>query len=574
MQGLDIHFNPGCINMKIVECVPNFSEGRDRSKIKMITDEIESVKGITLLDVDPGAATNRTVVTFVGDPDAVCEAGFRAIRKASEVIDMRIHHGEHPRIGATDVCPFVPVSGVTMEDCVEIARTLGERAGRELGIPVYLYEHAASSPERKNLAYIRQGEYEGLAGKLKDPVFRPDFGPSEFSEHVGKTGATVIGAREFLIAWNLNLNTVEIPLANKIAFHLREKGSMKRDAEGNKVLDKDGNPVMMPGVFRTLKGVGWYIDEYRISQVSLNVTNYKETPLHLIMEEARKKAQEIGVVITGSELVGLIPKDALLMAGRFYLEKQGKSSGVPEEDLIAVAVKSLGLSDLKPFDIREKVIDCRVKTGEPPLISMKLKDFIHELSRESPAPGGGTAAALSGALGGALSSMVSALTVKKKEYSSVKDEMIKQGTAVQHVMKELVDAIDRDTDAFNSVMACFKMPRNTAQEKDLREKALEQANKEATLIPFKVMENSMKCMEIASEVIRKGNRNSLSDAGVSSLMCEAAVKGAFYNVLINCASIKDREFVGKITGKAKEIVEGCEKLSRENDEFMRKELIK
>ncbi len=407
---------------KIVECVPNFSEGRDMAVIKRITDAIESVDGVKLLDVDPGADTNRTVVTFVGSPEAVREAAFRAVKKAAEVIDMTKHHGAHPRMGATDVCPFVPVSGVTMEDCVEIAGQVGKRIGEELGIPVYLYEEAATKPEWHNLAEVRKGEYEGLKERFKsgDPYWTPDFGPAEFNE---RAGATAVGAREFLIAYNINLNTKDRKLANNVALNLREKGRAKRDENGKIVRDGEGKKVMVPGRLKHTKAIGWYIEEYGFAQISINLTNYKNTPWHTVFEVAREEAEKAGLLVTGSELVGLIPKQAVIEAGRYFLRKQGKSSGVSERELIEEAVLSMGLSQIAPFDPEEKIIEYRIKEDEP-LVSMNIKDFMDELASDSPAPGGGSVAALEASLGAALSAMVANLTVGKKGYEDIKDEMI------------------------------------------------------------------------------------------------------------------------------------------------------
>ncbi len=525
--------------MKLVECVPNFSEGRDTEKIGAIRREIEAVAGVKLLDVDPGASTNRTVVTFIGAPEAVKEAAFGAIATAAEVIDMRVHTGAHSRIGATDVCPFVPVSGVTMDDCVRLAGELGARVAGELGIPVYLYEAAARKPERRNLAVVRAGEYEGLSEKLKDPRWAPDLGKPVFNP---KSGATVIGAREFLIAYNFNLNTRDRKLAHEIALSLRESGRAKRDKDGNIVKDARGRTVKVPGRFKEVKSVGWYVEDYGTAQISVNFTNYKVTPVHVVFDEARRLAGKLGLRVTGSELVGLIPKEALLMAGRYYLEKQGKSPGVPEEELIRVAVRSLGLSDVAPFDPGKKIIEYQFRDGAAPLVGMSLRAFADELSMDSPAPGGGSVAALCGALSAALSAMVANLTVGKREYEPVRGELVATAVRAQALKDALLDAVDRDTRAFNKVMEAFRLPKTTPEQAEEKERAVEEANKEATLVPLGVLESAVEAAALARVAAAKGNRNSVSDAGVAGLAAQAAGEGAYYNVLINLAGIKDARF--------------------------------
>jgi glutamate formiminotransferase/formiminotetrahydrofolate cyclodeaminase len=525
--------------MKLVECVPNFSEGRDREKIKAITQEIERTPEVKLLDVDPGESTNRTVVTFIGSPEGVREAAFRAIRKAAELIDMRQHKGAHSRIGATDVCPFVPVSGVTMDDCVQLARDLGGRVARELGIPVYLYEEAAQNPERRNLANIRTGEYEGLAEKLKDPQWAPDFGGPAFNP---TAGATVIGAREFLIAYNINLNTRDRRLAHEIALNLRESGRARRDAEGRIIRDARGKTVTLPGRFPQVKAVGWYIEDYGIAQISINFTNYKTSPVHLVFDEAVKEAEKLGLRVTGSELVGLIPKEALLMAGRYYLEKQGKSPGVPEEEAVRMAVLSLGLSDVAPFDPEKKIIENQFKEGGPSLLKLDLREFADELSLDSPTPGGGSAAALCGALSASLSAMVANLTVGKKGYEEAAGEMREAALKAQKLKDELLAAVDEDTQAFNKVMEALGLPKGSEEQLKEKEAALERATKEATVVPLGVLEKCRALLELAGLVARKGNKNSLSDAGVAGLLAEAAAGGAFYNVKINLPGLRDVAF--------------------------------
>ena len=536
--------------LRIVECVPNFSEGRDRQKIQAIVHEVEAVPGVKLLDVDPGESTNRTVVTFIGEPEAVLEAAFRAVAKAAEVIDMRQHRGAHSRIGATDVCPFVPVSGVTMEECVELAKRLGARVAKELGIPVYLYEAAASKPERRNLADIRAGEYEGLPEKLKDPRWKPDFGEPVFNP---RSGATVIGAREFLIAYNINLNTRDRKLAHEIALSLRESGRLKKDKAGNVVKDASGKPVRLPGRFEEVKAVGWYIEDYGRAQVSVNFTNYRVTPPHVVFDEAQKLAAKLGLRVTGSELVGLIPKEALLRAGRYYLEKQGKSPGVPEEELIRTAVISLGLNDVAPFDPRKKVIEYQFQPEGPSLAGLTLRDFLNELSMESPTPGGGSVAALCGALSAALAAMVANLTVGHKGYESSWEEMKAAAVEAQSLKDELLRAVDEDTRAFNKVMEALRLPKGTPEQAAEKEAALEAATKEATSVPLGVMELALRSLALANLALAEGNRNSASDAGMAGLAGYAAGMGAFYNVMINLPGIKDVKFRSDTLKKAEKL---------------------
>jgi glutamate formiminotransferase / formiminotetrahydrofolate cyclodeaminase len=533
--------------MRIVECVPNFSEGRDKDKIGAITREIEATAGVQLLDVDPGASTNRTVVTFIGEPEAVVEAAFKSIRKAAEVIDMRGHKGAHSRIGATDVCPIVPVSGVTMEDCVRLAEELGRRVADELGIPVFLYEEAARKPERRNLANIRTGEYEGLAEKLKDPDWKPDFGEAVFNP---KSGATVIGAREFLIAYNINLNTRDRRLAHEIALNLRESGRARRDGAGTIVRDAQGNTVKLPGKFREVKSVGWYVEDYGIAQISINFTNYKVTPIHAVFDETIRQAEALGLRVTGSELVGLIPKEALLMAGRYYLEKQGKTAGYPEEEIIRAAVLSLGLSDVSPFDPDLKIIENRFRETGKSLIGLRVRAFVDEVSMDSPAPGGGSVAALCGALSAALSSMVANLTYGKKGYEGSGEEMKRVADRAQTLKEDLLRAVDLDTRAFNKVMEAYRLPKGTDEQNRERDRAVEAASVEATLVPLGVLRASVELLGLAETVAREGNRNSVSDAGVAGLTARAAGEGAYYNVRINLPSIKDEAFKARTLDEA------------------------
>ncbi len=533
--------------MRLVECVPNFSEGRDAAKIKAITGEIEAVPGVRLLDVDPGESTNRTVVTFIGPPEAAAEAAFRAIRKAAEVIDMSRHHGAHARMGATDVCPFVPLAGVTMEDCVRLAERLGARVADELGIPVYLYEAAARKPERRNLANVRAGEYEGLAAKLQDPRWAPDFGAPIFN---ARSGATVIGAREFLIAYNFDLNTRDRRLAQEIASRLRESGRPKKDKDGNVVRDKRGQPVRIPGKFKEVKAVGWYIQDYGIAQISVNFTNYKVTPIHVVFDEASRLAAAMGLRVTGSELVGLIPKEALLMAGRHYLAKQGKSPGVPEDELIRIAVLSLGLNDVARFDPDKKVIEFQAGPRFGPLASMTMRGFADELSMDTPAPGGGSVSAYCGALAAGLASMVANLTVGKKGYEDAAAEMARVAVAAQGLKDDLLRLVDEDTAAFNRVMDAFKLPKGNPEQVKEREAAVEEATKGATAVPLTVLEKSVDVLALAASAAKSGNRNSLSDAGVAALAAGTAAEGAFYNVKINLPGIRDAEFKRTTTARA------------------------
>lgn len=557
---------------QLVECVPNFSEGRDRALIDQIVAAMAAVKGVKVLDVDPGADTNRTVVTLIGEPAPVSEAAFQGIRKAAELIDMSKHHGAHPRIGATDVCPFVPVSGVTMADCAELARGLGRRVGGELGIPVYLYEAAAATPRRQNLADVRAGEYEGLEEKLRDPEWKPDFGPAEFH---ARAGATVIGAREFLIAYNINFNTRDAALVNDIALEIREKGRLKKDAKGAAVKDEKGEKVFVPGKFKSVKAIGWYIEQYGCAQLSINFTNYKISPVHEVFVEVCKQAEARGLRVTGSELVGLIPKQALLDAGTFFLARQGKPTGVPEEERIHIAVKSLGLTDLTPFDPQKKIIEYSVEADNPPRLQrMNLREFTNELSTDSPAPGGGSVASLAGALAAGLAAMVSNLTAGKKGYEAHRELMLRVGVEGQRLKDEFLYDIDRDTDAFNEVMAAMKLPKKTDEEKAARAAAMEAANKGATLVPLGVLQRCVPALELVREMARHGNRNSISDAGVGGLMGRAAAEGACYNVLINLKGLEDKAFVEQTRAAADSALAQANALAGEIAVLVKEELSK
>ncbi len=543
---------------RLIECVPNFSEGRDMQIIKQITDAVEACEGVKLLDVDPGAATNRTVVTFVGEPEKVIEAAFIAIKKASEIIDMRHHHGEHPRMGATDVCPLVPVSGVTMEECVEYARKLAKRVGQELSIPVFCYESAALIEERRNLAVCRTGEYEGLSKRLGDPRWTPDFGPDIFNDHVAKSGATAIGARDFLVAINYNLNTTSTRRANSIAYDVREKGRKKRDGDpivGKVVKDSEGKIVWVPGTLKGCKAIGWYIEEYGIAQVSMNVTNITITPVHTAFDEVCSKAQARGIRVTGSEIVGLIPKKVLIDAGKHYLALQERSCGIAEEDIIKIAVKSMGLDDLKPFNPREKVIEYLLEDSNPTkrLIDLTCKGFAEETSRESPAPGGGSISAYMGSLGAALGAMVANLSSHKPGWDAKWQYFSQWAEKGQEIMSELLFLVDEDTNSFNKIMDALGLPKGTDQEKEARSNALQAATLYATEVPLRTMKVAYKVFDIVQTMAKEGNPNSVTDAGVGALAARSAVLGAFLNVKINAAGLKDRSLAESLIAEGEKI---------------------
>ena len=557
---------------KLIECVPNFSEGRDMGIIKQITDEIEKVEGVKLLDVDPGVATNRTVVTFVGTPDEVVEAAFQAVKKAAEVIDMRHHKGEHPRFGATDVCPLVPVSNITMEETVEYARKLAKRIGEELEIPVYCYENAAFNEERKNLANCRSGEYEGLAEKLADPHWKPDFGPAEFNERVAGSGATAVGARDFLVAFNVNLNTTSTRRANAIAFDVRERGRVKREGNpitGKIVKDENGNPVYTPGSLKAVKAIGWYIEEYGIAQISMNLTNISITPVHVAFDEVCKKAEARGIRVTGSELVGLIPLEAMLEAGRYFLRKQKRSLGVDRDELLKIAIKSMGLDDLKPFNPKERIIEFLLEEPDKKLVDMSLTGFANETASESPAPGGGSISAYVGALGVSLGTMVANLSAHKRGWDDRWEEFSEWAEKGQQYKDELLRLVDEDTRAFNKIMDAFGLPKKTEEEKKARQQAIEEASKRAMEIPFKVMETAYNSIAVMRAMAENGNPNSVSDAGVGALCAVTAVEGAYLNVKINAMGIHDKEFTGKLLRQAEEIAQkarNCRELVMETVE--------
>jgi glutamate formiminotransferase / formiminotetrahydrofolate cyclodeaminase len=541
---------------QLIECVPNFSEGRDMGVIKQITNEIEKVDGVKLLDVDPGAATNRTVVTIVGTPDEVIEAAFVAVKKASEIIDMRHHKGEHPRFGATDVCPLVPVANITMEETVEYARKLAKRIGEELNIPVFCYENAAFKPVRRNLANCRSGEYEALAERITTDEWKPDFGPSEFNDRVAGSGATAVGARDFLVAFNVNLNTTSTRRANAIAFDVRERGRTKREGNpitGKIVKDEKGNPVMIPGSLKSVKAIGWYIEEYGVAQISMNLTNISITPVHIAFDEVWKKAEKRGVRVTGSELVGLIPLEAMLEAGRYFLRKQKRSVGVDRDELIKIAIKSMGLEDLKPFDPKEKIIEFMIEEGKQKLVDMTVTGFANETASESPAPGGGSIAATVGALGASLGTMVANLSSHKRGWDDRWEEFSDWAEKGQHYKDELLRLVDEDTDAFNKIMDAFGLSKKSDEEKAIRKKAIEESSKHAMEIPFKVMETAYKSMEVMRAMAETGNPNSVSDAGVGVLCSLTAVEGAFLNVKINAGGIEDKAFTTNLIKRGEEI---------------------
>lgn len=555
---------------QIVECVPNFSEGRNMQIIKQITDEIESVKGVRLLDVDPGEATNRTVVTFVGEPDAVVEAAFRSVRCAGKLIDMRHHHGAHPRMGATDVLPLIPVSGITLEECAALARKLARRIADELAIPCYCYEAAAFTPERKNLAVCREGEYEALAEKLTTEGRQPDFGARPVDEAVERTGCTAVGARDFLIAVNYNLNTTSTRRANAIAFDVREKGRPVREGNpivGKVVKDANGQPLMKPGTLKCTKAIGWYIDEYGIAQVSMNMTNLAITPLHVAFDEVCRCAQNRGIRVTGTEIVGLIPKKTLTDAGKYFLAKQHRSAGIPEEDLIKIAVKSMGLDDLKPFNPREKVIEYMLedagKSGACRLADLTVREFAEETSRESPAPGGGTISAYMGALGAALGTMVANLSSHKAGWDDRWDEFGCWAERGQRLMTELLHLVDEDTAAFNRIMSALSMPKKTEEDRKARAEAIEAATLYAARVPLQTMKASVKVFDICRAMALEGNPNSVSDAGVGALAARAAVFGAGLNVKINVSGLADRATADALTAEADVLMAEADKAERE-----------
>ncbi len=552
---------------KLIECVPNFSEGRDIEKINIILDHIRQVEQVTVLDVDPGKDTNRTVVTLVGPPEAIAEAAFQGIKIASEVIDMSRHSGTHPRMGATDVCPFIPINGVSEEECVELSKQVGKRVGEELNIPIYLYERSAQNPKRKKLPDIRKGEYEGLTDKLADPEWKPDYGSTKL--HV-KGGATVIGCRDFLIAYNINLNTRDHRLATDIAFELREAGRSKRIPnpnsknllDGEIVRHEDGKPVKVPGIFKEIKAIGWYVDSFKRAQISINFNNYKISTIHNVFDEACRLASERGIRVTGSELVGLIPLEAVLMAGTYYLKKQNRSIGVPVNDIIECAIQSLGLNDVAPFIINEKIIDYAVDNGDQKEQTLIDTKFLNELSTNSPAPGGGSVAALAGSLGAALSSMVAALTHEKKEMLDSKPFMDEIGVEAQQLKDRLAVLVEEDTQAFNKVMEANRLPAITDEEKDIKKESLDSANKYAIQIPLETAKKCLRVIELSEELVTNGNPNSVSDAGVAAEVALAGLRGACMNVMINLSEINDTSYCKALQNEVDSLIKNGESIHK------------
>jgi len=538
---------------KLIECVPNFSEGRDQNIIRQITDVIASVDGVSLLDVDPGASTNRTVVTFVGSPDAAVEAAFRAIKKAAELIDMRKHKGAHPRMGATDVCPFIPVSNVSWDEAIACANCLGQRVGDELKIPVYLYEKAAKNESRSNLSVIRAGEYEGFFEKIRQPEWKPDFGPDVFNE---KAGATAIGIRDFLVAYNVNLNTKSVRRANSVAFDVREQGRVQTEdgmSWGKPLLDANGEPIRIPGMLKHVKAIGWFVKEYGIAQVSMNLTNIEETPLHAAFDACCESAAKRGLRVTGSEIVGMVPKKCLVDAGRYFLRKQKWSEGVSDEELIDIAIRSMGLSELKPFDPKEKVIEFKIESAEPKrsLAKMNLREFCNETLSDSHARGGGSVAALMGSLGVSLGGMVANLSAGKRGWDDKLEYFSDWAVKAQQLKDELLALVDEDTAAFNKVMDALALPKESAEEKATRAAAIAKATKYAAEVPLKVMETASKSYELLAEMAERGNPASVSDVGVGALATRACIEGAALNVRINLAQLKDEKFKAELADRVR-----------------------
>ena len=561
--------------MQLIECVPNISEGRNKIIIDKIVDVVESVDGVKLLNVDPGKATNRTVITFVGEPEKVIESAFLLIQKAQELINMSLHKGEHPRMGAVDVCPLIPISNISMEETVEYAHKLSKRVGNDLNIPVYCYENAAKEQKRINLSNCRSGEYEGLSKKIITKEWKPDYGPNDFNESVVKSGVTAISARDFLIAYNINLNSTSSRRANAIAFDLREAGRVKREGDkisGKIIKDSKGNPLRQPGLFKNLKGIGWYIEEYGIAQISYNLTNINVTSLHNVFEKTCERATARGLRVTGSELIGLVPKKVLIDAGKYFLKKQSRSLAIPERDIIQIAVKTLGLDELQPFNQDERIIEYALKNENHFLANMTLIDFANKTSSESPAPGGGSISAYTGALGAALSTMVANLSANKRGWDDKWEFYSKWGEKSLNFQNILVNLVDEDTKAFNKIMSAVSLPKDTSEEKLNRSNALESATKNAIEIPFKIMETSFACLESIKCMTELGNPNSISDAGVAALCIRTAVMGAFLNVKINCKDLKDKKFVSSILKKGKVIVNDTKRIEAEILELVEKQL--
>lgn len=555
---------------RIIECVPNFSEGRNPKVIKEITDAIESVKGVRLLDVDPGEATNRTVVTFVGEPEDVVEAAFRGVRRAAELIDMSVHHGAHPRMGATDVLPLIPVAGITLEECAAMARDLAKRIADELNVPTYCYEASAFTPERRNLAVCRKGEYEALPEKMNHPGLAPDFGDRPYDEAVARTGATVVGARDFLIAVNFNLNTTSTRRANAIAFDVREKGRPKREGgkpNGKPLKDADGNTIMIPGTLPGTKAIGWFIDEYGIAQVSMNITDINRTPLHVAFDEVCRAAAARGLRVTGTEIVGLVPKRAIIEAGRYFLHKQQRSTGLPEHEIMRIAVKSMGLDELAPFKPEEKIIESLIASEtENRLVDLSVTGFAEETASESPAPGGGSVSAYMGALAAALGTMVANLSAHKAGWDDRWEEFSDYADSGQRLMESLLGLVDEDTAAFNRIMAALQMPKGSDEEKAVRDKAMEEATLNAIRVPLRTMQAACECFDLCEAMAETGNPASVSDAGVGVLAARAAVLGAGLNVRINATGLKDRREADRLVAEAEAL---AGKANRREAEIMK-----
>ena len=557
------------MNKQLIECVPNFSEGRNMEIIEKIAAAIRSVDGVKLLNIDPGKATNRTVITFVGEPDAVVEAAYLAIAKAAELIDMTQHSGEHPRMGATDVCPFIPIANITMEETAAYAKKLGERVGNDLNIPVYLYEAAASNPQRKNLAVIREGEYEGFAKKITLPEWKPDYGKAEFNK---RSGATVIGARDFLVAYNINLNTKSTRIANAIAFDIREQGRVKR--KDNSLLgeierDQDGNAIRIPGKLKSVKAIGWYIEEYGIAQISMNLTNINETSVHIAFDEVINAAMDRGVRVTGSEIVGMVPKKVLLDAGKYFLNKQNRSIGIPEEEIINIAIKSLGLDEISTFKVEERIIEYMLDSGnEYPLNQLSIKEFANLTSSEAPAPGGGSIAAYVGALGSSLMTMVANLSANKRGWESQISYFSKVAESGQAIKDTLLKLVDEDTQAFDKVMLAYGMPKETEEEKSKRKAAIQAANTYAARVPLRVMQTAYKAFPLIKEMAEKGNQNSITDGGVGALCTRTAIEGAYLNIRVNISGLTDLEVKNAILNEAETILNNAKIAEKEIIDFI------
>ena len=549
---------------QIIECVPNISEGRDADKIREISSVVEEIDGVKLLNVEPGKATNRTVITFVGEPEKVIEAAFILIKKAQELIDMNKHSGEHPRMGATDVCPLVPIANISMEECVKWALKLGKKVGDELAIPVYHYEAAAQEEKRKNLANCRKGEYEGLPKKLVDPEWKPDFGPAKFNTSVKKSGAIAISARDFLVAYNINLNTTSTRRANAVAFDIREAGRIKREGgtlSGKIIKDKDGNPLKTPGLFKDVKGIGWFIEEYGVAQISYNLTNINISPLHKVFNKTCERAIARGMRVTGSELIGLVPKKVLIDAGKYFLKKQERSIGIHESEIIKIAIKTLGLDELSPFNPKEKIIEYMLDSDtKKPLVNMTLTDFANETASESPAPGGGSISAYCGAIGVALGTMVANLSAHKRGWDDKWEEFSSWAEKGMEYQNKLLDLVDEDTNAFNGIMDAFRLPKGSKIDKEKRQKEIQKATKKAILTPFRVMQTASQSLEVMEAMAEFGNPNSVTDAAVGALCARTAVIGAFLNVKINCSDCEDQDFVKEILKKGQQLVDETCKL--------------